>query len=62
MAMVSFAFGSAFLLFHGPMPSGSLLPVCVLGAAAGAAVELFSPSEWDTVSVLAVILVFLLLL
>lgn len=59
MFLTSFIFGAAFLLFHAHMPAESVMLNCVLGAAAGAATELFSPSEWDTVSVPAVILIVL---
>ena len=59
MFLTSFIFGAAFLLFHAHMPFESVILNCVLGAAAGAATELFSPSEWDTVSVPAVILIVL---
>ena len=59
MFLTSFVFGAAFLLFHAHMPAESVMLNCVLGAAAGAATELFSPSEWDTVSVPAVILIVL---
>ena len=61
MAVVSLVCGTAFLIFHASTSMVSALSVCALGAAAGAATELFSPSEWDTVSVPAVILVVLLL-
>ena len=61
MFLASFVFGAAFLLFHANLPAAGVILSCVLGAAAGAATELFSPSEWDTVSVPAVILIVLLL-
>ena len=60
MFLASFVFGAAFLVFHAHMPASGLIS-CVIGAAVGAAAELFSPSEWDTVSVPAVILIALLL-
>ena len=61
MFLASFVFGMAFLLLQTHTPAASLMLNCVLGAAAGAATELFSPSEWDTVTVPAVILMVLLL-
>ena len=61
MFLASFISGAAFLLFHAHMPAADVVLSCVLGAAAGAATELFSPSEWDTVSVPAIILIVLLL-
>ena len=61
MMLLSFAIGMAFLVFHAKMSFGQVLPVCLVGATAGAAVELFSPSEWDTVCVPTVILIVLCL-
>lgn len=61
MFLVSFVFGAAFLIFHAHMPATGVIISCVVGSAAGAATELFSPSEWDTVSVPAVILIALCL-
>ena len=61
MFLASFAFGVAFLLFHANMPVANVILSCVIGALVGAATELFSPSEWDTVSVPTVILIVLLL-
>lgn len=62
MAAVSFCCGMAFLLLCAGIPPVRALAMCLGGAAAGAATELFSPSEWDTVSVPSVILLVLLLL
>lgn len=61
MTAASFVCGTAFLLLCARMPLGKTLLLCVPGAVTGAAAELFSPSEWDTVSVPAVILFVLLL-
>ena len=61
MVIVSFIFGSAFLLLFTQLNPIITLIMCICGAAAGAATELFSPSELDTVSVPAVILAVLLL-
>lgn len=61
MMLLSFAIGMAFLVLHAKMSFGQVLPVCLVGATAGAAVELFSPSEWDTVCVPTVILIVLCL-
>lgn len=61
MFLASLISGAAFLLFHANLSAAGVVLSCVLGAAAGAATELFSPSEWDTVSVPTVILIVLLL-
>ena len=61
MVFISFAFGMAFFLIFAQLDPVRLLMMCFSGAIAGAATELFSPSEWDTVTVPAVILAVLLL-
>lgn len=61
MGIVSFAFGMSFLLAYAQTNLFAALIMCLCGAVAGALVELFSPSEWDTVSVPAAILAVLLL-
>lgn len=61
MAIVSFLFGTTFLLLTVQTEPVVTVIMCICGAAAGAATELFSPSEWDTVTVPAVILAVLLL-
>lgn len=61
MFLSSFVSGAAFLLFYANMPTASVVWSCALGAFVGATTELFSPSEWDTVTVPAVILIVLLL-
>ena len=57
MFLVSFVFGAAFLVFHAHMSAAGVIISCVIGAVAGAATELFSPGELDTVSVPVVILI-----
>ena len=61
MIIVSFICGTASLLLFGQTAPVITAVMCLCGALAGAATELFSPSEWDTVSVPAVILAVLLL-
>ena len=62
MLLVAFATGLLVLLPAGEASlQGTLLPVCI-GAIAGTTAELFSPSEYDTVTVPAVILAVLLAL
>lgn len=61
MVFISCVFGMAFFLIFAQPDPVRLLIMCFSGAIAGAATELFSPSEWDTVTVPAVILAVLLL-
>ena len=61
MVFISFVFGMIFFLISAQLDPVRLWMMCFSGAAAGAATELFSPSEWDTVTVPAVILAVLLL-
>ena len=52
--------GLAVLFLYGHLPFGKVILPALIGAAVGAATELFSPSEYDTVTVPAVILAVLL--
>ena len=63
LAMFASAFlsGVIVLNFFGGFDTGRVVLAAFLAAAAGAATELFSPSEWDTVTVPVVILIVLLL-
>ncbi len=63
-AMLAFAFTCGFcvLYFGSKMPISISLPTALTAAVFGAATELFSPSEWDTVTVPTVIAAVLLLL
>ena len=54
--------GLGVLGFFGNYSFGAVLPAVLLSAAVGAATELFSPSEWDTVTVPVAILTVLLVL
>ena len=61
MFLVSLICGLAVFLLHYQFPfSTAFLPI-LSGAAVGAVTELFSPSEYDTVTVPSVILAVLLL-
>ncbi len=63
-AMLAFALACGFgvLYFGHKMPVSAALPAAFAAALLGAATELFSPSEWDTVTVPGVIAAALLLL
>lgn len=61
MFIVSFLAGYLLLCLWGGYPFG-IVPVVLLGALVGAAAELFSSSEWDTVTVPTAVLTVLLLL
>ncbi len=61
MLLVSFLAGCGMLCIWGGYPYG-IIPAVLLGAVTGAATELFSPSEWDTVTVPVAVLAVLLLL
>ena len=63
MLAVAFLTGLAVLWLFYRFPAGRTALVCLPAAVVAAAVELFSPSEWDTVTVpVAVLMVLLLLL
>ena len=62
MLTVSFLIGLIILLFAQKLALPKALPLAVLGALLGTAAELFSPSEYDTVTVPVVIVSVLLLL
>ena len=51
MFLISSLTGILFLWLYCGYPLGTLLPCVLTMALAGTAVELFSPSEWDTVTV-----------
>ena len=61
MFLVSFLAGYGLLCLWGGYQYG-MIPAVLFGAAVGAATELFSPSEWDTVTVPLAVLTMLLLL
>lgn len=61
MFAAAFLFGTIVLHFFGGFEIGRAALAAFPAAAAGAATELFSPSEWDTVTVPVVILIVLLL-
>ena len=62
MFTVAFACGFSVLHFGGKMPVPGALLTAFAAALCGSAAELFSPSEWDTVTVPTVIAAVLLLL
>ena len=62
MLLVSFVSGMSILLFAQRMPFSQALPAAGIAALFGAATELFSPSEYDTVTVPVVILTVLLVI
>ena len=62
MLTVSFLSGMLILLFAQKLALAQALPLAALGALLGTATELFSPSEYDTVTVPVVIAAVLLLL
>ena len=62
MLAVAFACGFCFLCFGSKMPAPISLLTALAAALSGTATELFSPSEWDTVTVPTVIAAVLLLL
>lgn len=51
MFAAAFLAGLGVLCFFENDAFGTVLPAILLGAATGAAIELFSPSGWDTVTV-----------
>ena len=57
----AFLFGTIVLRFFGGFNIGHAALAAFPAAATGAATELFSPSEWDTVTVPAVVLITLML-
>ena len=57
----AFLFGTIVLRFFGGFNTGRAALAAFPAAAIGAATELFSPSEWDTVTVPVVILIALML-
>ena len=61
MFAAAFLFGTIVLHFFGGLDIGHAALAAFLSAAAGAATELFSPSEWDTVTVPVVVLIVLML-
>jgi phytol kinase len=63
LAMFSAAFisGIFVLRFFGGLNMGRAVAAALLGATVGAVTELFSPSEWDTVTVPVVIMVALMI-
>ncbi len=62
MLIVSFLVGFALLRLYGGLPMDRAVFASLVGAVFGTAVELFSPSEWDTVTVPVVILIILILI
>ena len=61
MFAAAFLFGTIVLHFFGGFDTGRAALAACLAAVAGAATELFSPSEWDTVTVPVVVLIVLML-
>ena len=61
MFAAAFLFGTIVLHFFGGVDTGRAAIAAFLAATAGAATELFSPSEWDTVTVPVVVLIVLML-
>ena len=63
LAMFAAAFisGTLVLRFFGRLNTGRAVAAALLGATVGAVTELFSPSEWDTVTVPVVIMVALMI-
>jgi len=63
LAMFATAFisGTFVLRFSGRLNTGRAVVAALLGATVGAVTELFSPSEWDTVTVPVVIMVALMI-
>lgn len=62
MLLVSFSVGLVVILFSKNVGVPEALLLSCIGALAGTAAELFSPSEYDTVTVPIVILSILMLL
>lgn len=62
MLVMAFVFGSCVLYFGGKMPVPISALTALTASIFGTATELFSPSEWDTVTVPTVIAAVLLLL
>jgi len=61
MFAAAFLFGTIVLRLYGGFDVGRAALAAFPAAATGAATELFSPSEWDTVTVPAVVLIALTL-
>ena len=61
MFAAAFLFGTIVLCFSGDFSVGRAALTAFPAAAAGAATELFSPSEWDTATVPVVIMIALML-
>ena len=61
MFAAAFLFGTIVLHFFGGFDTGRAALAACLAAVAGAAIELFSPSEWDTVTVPVADLIVLML-
>ena len=62
MLAVSFLGGLGMLLWGQGTPFGQAVAAAFLASGVGTAVELFSPSEYDTVTVPAAVLAVLLLM
>lgn len=62
MFAASFLAGFCLLVFFCGYSAGSVIPAVSAGAFVGAGTELLSPSEWDTLTVPAAILIVLLIL
>ena len=61
MFAAAFLSGVIVLHFFGGIDTGRAVAAALPAALAGAATELFSPSEWDTVTVPVAILIVLML-
>ena len=61
MFATAFLSGTFVLRFFGRLNTGRAVVAALLGATVGAVTELFSPSEWDTVTVPVVIMVVLMI-
>ena len=62
MLVTSFLAGILLLCVFLKHPVSDILPCCMMMAAAGTAAELFSPSEWDTVTVPVIMLIIALMM
>jgi len=60
MFVAAFLSGTFVLRFFGGLDTGRAAVAALLGATVGAVTELFSPSEWDTVTVPVAILLALI--
>ena len=61
MLAASFLVGFCLLHYYSGIPVGEMIVGVLIGSIVGAGTELFSPSEWDTVTVPVAILIVLLL-